>query len=117
MGKLKHSSMGPLISYCESWIQVVNKMKCITDGNDTQFLYDTGESPHITNCDEMLKTQDKERWIKVVKDMLAEKADMRKADRQQLPHQACVFFKIIKICLLMIKEYSIVKHHPRSKSK
>ena len=82
--------LSPLISYSESWIPVVNKMKCIIDGNDTQFLYNTGESPHITTCDEMVKTQDKERWIKVVKDMLAEKADMRMADRQQLPHQACV---------------------------
>ena len=74
----------------ESWTPVVNKTKCRIDGNDTQFFYDTGKSPHIINCDEMVKTQDNERWIKVVKDMLAEKADMRKADRQQLPHQACV---------------------------
>ena len=31
----------------ESWIPVVNKTKSSTDGDDTQFLYDAGESPHI----------------------------------------------------------------------
>ena len=53
-------------------------------------LYNAGESPHIIDYDEIVKVQDEKRWIKVVKDMLAEKADMRKADRRQLPHEACV---------------------------
>ena len=33
---------------------------------------------------------DKKRWIKVVKDMLAGKGDVRKVERRQLPHKACV---------------------------
>ena len=74
----------------KSWIPVV---KCSTDGDDTQFLYDTGENPYILNCDEVVKAQHKERWIKVVKDMLAEKADMREVDRRQLPHEACVLLR------------------------
>ena len=32
-------------------------------------------------------------WIKIVKDMLAEKADMKKVDRQQLLHEACVLLR------------------------
>ena len=64
----------------ESWIPVVYKIKCSIDDDDTQFLYDAGESPHIINCDEIVKAQDEERRIKVVKDTIAEKADMRRAD-------------------------------------
>ena len=74
----------------ESWIPVVNNIKCRIDGDDTQFLYDAGESPYILNCDEIVKAQDEERWIKVVKDILAEKADMRKVNRRQLLHEVCV---------------------------
>ena len=77
----------------ESWIPVVNSVKCSIDGDDTQFLYDAGESPYIPNCDEIVKAQDEERWIKVVKDMLAEKADMKKVDRRQLPYEACVLLR------------------------
>ena len=51
----------------ESWIPVVNKIKCSIYGDDTQFLYDAGKSPYILNCDEIVKAQDEERWIKVVK--------------------------------------------------
>ena len=78
---------------CESWIPVVNNIKCSIDGDDTQFLFDAGESPYILNCDEIVKAQDEERWIKLVKDMLAEKEDTRKVDRQQLPHKACVLLR------------------------
>ena len=35
----------------------------------------------MLSCDEIVKAQDEEIWIKIVKDMLAEKADIRKADR------------------------------------
>ena len=38
------------------------------------------------------QSTNKERWIKVVKDELAEKADIRKVDRRQLPHDARVSF-------------------------
>ena len=38
------------------------------------------------------QSTNKERWIKVVKDKLAEKADIRKVDRRQLPHNARVSF-------------------------
>ena len=50
----------------ESWIPVVNTVKCSIDGDDTQFLYGAGESPYIPNCDEIVNAQDEERWIKVV---------------------------------------------------
>lgn len=36
----------------ESWTPVVNKTKCRIDGNDTQFFYDTGKSPHILSVDD-----------------------------------------------------------------
>ena len=72
----------------ESWTPVVNNVKCNIGSGDTKFLYDAGENPYIVNCDEISKTQNEERWIKVVKDMLAEKADMKKVDRRQLPHEA-----------------------------
>ena len=74
----------------EPQIPVVNSVKCSIDGDDTQLLYNAGESPYILNCDEIVKTQDEEKWIKAVKNMLAEKADMKKMDRRQLPHEACV---------------------------
>ena len=74
----------------ESWISVVNKIKCSIYGDDTQFLYDAGKSPYILNCDEIVKAQDEERWTKVVKYILAEKAGMKKADRLQLSHEACI---------------------------
>ena len=63
----------------KSWIPVVYEIKCSID-DGTQFLYDAGESPHIINCDEIVKAQDEERRIKVVKDTIVEKADMRRAD-------------------------------------
>ena len=50
----------------ESWIPVVNTVKCSIDGDDTQFLYGAGESLYIPNCDEIVNAQDEERWIKVV---------------------------------------------------
>ena len=40
---------------CESWIPVVNNIKYSIDGDDTQFLFDAGESPYILNCDEIVK--------------------------------------------------------------
>ena len=33
---------------CESWIPVINSVKCSIDGDDTQFLYDAGESQYIS---------------------------------------------------------------------
>ena len=33
---------------CESWIPVINSVKCSIDGDDTQFLYDAGESRYIS---------------------------------------------------------------------
>ena len=78
----------------ESWIPEVNKVKCSIDGDETQFLYDAGKSPHIINCYEIVMAQDEEKiCIKVVKDMLAEKAGLRKADRQQLLHETCVLLR------------------------
>ena len=75
----------------ESWIPEVNKVKRSIDGDETQFLYDAGESPHIIKCYEIVMAQDEEKiCIKVFKDMLAEKVGLRKADRQQLPHETCV---------------------------
>ena len=71
----------------ESWISVV---KFSIDSGDTQFFYDADENPYILNCDEVIKVQHKERWTKVVKDMLAGKGDVRKVERRQLPHKACV---------------------------
>ena len=40
----------------ESWIPVaVNSVKCSIVGDDTQFLYHTGESPYVLICDEIVK--------------------------------------------------------------
>ena len=75
----------------ESWIPVVHNVRCNTGGDGTQFLYDAGESPYILNYEEIVKAQDEEIWIKIVKDMLAEKADIRKADRWQLPQWGLCF--------------------------
>ena len=71
----------------KSWILVV---KFSVDRGDTQFFCDANENPYILNCDEVIKVQHKERWTKVVKDMLAGKGDVRKVERRQLPHKACV---------------------------
>ena len=71
----------------KSWILVV---KFSVDSGDTQFFCDANENPYILNCDEVIKVQHKERWTKVVKDMLAGKGDVRKVERRQLPHKACV---------------------------
>ena len=72
----------------KSWILVV---KFSVDSGDTQFFCDANENPYILNCDEVIKVQHKERWIKVVKDILAGKADMRAVDRRQLPHKSLCF--------------------------
>ena len=71
----------------KSWILVV---KFSVDSGDTQFFCDANENPYILYCDEVIKVQHKERWTKVVKDMLAGKGDVRKVERRQLPHKACV---------------------------
>ena len=71
----------------KSWILVV---KFSVDSGDTQFFCDANENPYILNCDEVIKVQHKERWTKVVKDMLAGKGDVRKVERRQLSHKACV---------------------------
>ena len=62
----------------ESWIPALSSVKFSIDGDDTQF----GESPYKLNCDEIVKAQDEEKWIKVVKDILAEEADTEKVDRR-----------------------------------
>ena len=69
----------------------MNTIKCSIESDETRFLYDEGKNPYILNCDEIVKAQDEERWIKVVKDMLVEKADMKKVDRRQLPTRSLYF--------------------------
>ena len=71
----------------------MNTIKCSIEGDETRFLYDVGKNPYILNCDEIVKAQDEERWIKVIKDMLVERADMKKVDRRQLPHEACILLR------------------------
>ena len=95
----------------------INNIKCSINGDDTQFLFDAGESPYILNYDEVVKAQDEERLIKVVKDTLAGKADMRKVDRRQLSHKACVLLRNYENFSVYDKDYSFVKYHLRSKNK